>query len=356
MSSERVGKRPELPRRTGLTLLELLLVIFILALVAFSATSIVNTADEQLRFEDTRRRLQDIRTAVVGNPSRTINEEPVVSGFVTDVGRMPTTLAELLEPGSVPAWHFSGELPGEPIVGLWGGWRGSYLSALPENITGLKAYRDGWGNAGDAPNYGWKIFFADPVDGVGTTLPDGTVVGDGALVVQSYGSDGAGGVLIDPSDSYKNDYPPGLLAELHDHHLNLRGWSVEVVFVNPPGGAASLPLNDETLRLRLYFPQDGRFDWPASWPADDAARAASAYLSEDTFTVAALSLSDGEQMSHTFSFGTGVDKLVPWGQRSVVVVRNSTGEIMPRTGQYELVTLVPRSQPPNSLTINWDLE
>ena len=54
--------------RLGFTLLELLLVVFILSLIALSAVAIADRADEQLRYDDTNQHLQLIRRATIGDP------------------------------------------------------------------------------------------------------------------------------------------------------------------------------------------------------------------------------------------------------------------------------------------------
>lgn len=39
-----------------------------------------------------------IREAILGDPRKTVNGQAVMSGFVADMGRLPTCLRELLEP------------------------------------------------------------------------------------------------------------------------------------------------------------------------------------------------------------------------------------------------------------------
>ena len=53
------------------TLLELLLVILILGLISSSALLIVDTQDNQLRYDETKRRLKEISYAITG-PSQNI--------------------------------------------------------------------------------------------------------------------------------------------------------------------------------------------------------------------------------------------------------------------------------------------
>ena len=105
--------------RSGLTLLEMLLVLFILSAIAFSTVSMTDRLDLQSRYDDTAVRLENIRSAVVGDPSRQTNNSPIVSGFVSDMGRLPNNLGELVEQGAMPAWNL------DATSNQWLGWRGA---------------------------------------------------------------------------------------------------------------------------------------------------------------------------------------------------------------------------------------
>lgn len=315
----------------GLTLLEMLVVVFILSAIALMTLSFTNNADDQFRFEDTRTRLEKIRIAAVGEPGRTINGGPAISGFVADMGRLPNNLQEMIEQGSLPVWGF------DTGVGLWAGWHGPYLSVMTEQQSGLKAYRDGWGNSSGA-NYGWKTFAADQ--------------NAGTLDVVSFGSDGALGGSV-----YAADYPPaGFLIVRDDHQINLKGWPVTVKFQNPGDGTGpALPSVADTVRLRLYYPQDGGFGWPATWPATSLERDNAAYLSL-VATLSAGVVADGGFLDVPFSFGT-TDKFVPWGIRSLKVVLDADGTVyVPTPNSSKLVALIPRVSIPTGMTMEWRLE
>jgi type II secretory pathway pseudopilin PulG len=328
-----------------MTLLEMLLVVFILSTIALSTVSFVNNADEQFRYDDTRNRLEKIKTAVIGYPEQTLNRSPAVYGFVADIGRLPGNLQELVEQGTLPGWQY------DAASGLWAGWRGPYLSVLPEHTSAVRAFRDGWGNLGSAPNYGWASFTATDIDGATNDLAD-------ILLVQSFGSDGTVG-----GAAYAADYPPTgseRLIERFDHQLNLRGWTVRVTFNNPPGGtdcgtgSFALPCNTATVRIRFYYPQNGAFDWPVSWPPanpDDEP-----YLSE-SLLLAAGAVADGATLEQVFNFGTSNDKFVPCGIRSVGVIDDANGSVF-ASGTQRIITLVPRRQLPEMVSADfiWDLE
>ena len=339
----------------GLTLLEMLVVVFILSAIALMTLSFTNNADDQFRFEDTRTRLEKIRTAIAGEPDRTINGGPAVSGFVVDIGRLPNNNAlwELLQPhsdptiscggvGALPCWSF------DSAVGLWAGWRGPYLTPLIEQ-GGTRTYRDGWGNPGViSNNYGWKTFSA--TDTNADTLND-------KLEVASFGSDGDS---VAPEDSYARDYPDASsdlsaddLVVQDAHQINLKGWQVTVNFFNPPSGAASLPAVATTLRIRLYYPQNGSFNYPISWPPPTPDN--QPYLSM-TQTLAAGEVLDNTSVSKTFSFGA-TDKFVPWGIRALALINDSDGTIfVSAMNKTKIVTLAPRTQLAPITDMEWRLE
>ncbi len=323
------------PATRGFSLIELLIVASILAALALSALALVNTADEQFRYDDTKARLESIRTAVLGLEDTTLNGQLMVSGFVSDIGRLPNNLQELIEQGAMPSWV----LDVNTRVGA--GWRGPYLAVLPD-IGGLRSYPDGWGNPGGPPNHGWAAFtpgiLVNPV-------PDDLAQ---TLLVQSFGSDGLPG-----GTQYAADYPAAgaNLIVGFDHQLNLRNWQVTIVFDNQTNRSA--PNRNVWLRVRLHYPQEGSMAWPAAWPGTQAARDAAPYLTE-RFRLRRRSVARNSTMTVNFDFGS-VDKFIPWGERSLGVVRDDNGDPYNLLGQSpELVTLAPRTPLP-SLSILWPI-
>jgi prepilin-type N-terminal cleavage/methylation domain-containing protein len=157
--------------RRGFTLLELVIVVALLAAVAVAAVAVMDQVDDQSRFELTRARAQQVRDAVVG-PGGQLNGSPVVQGFVADMGRLPASLDELVEPGSQPPFSSSVSLFSSPAA-VWSssfgaGWRGPYVTGEFENVAPMEdttarlVLRDGWGNvaSGDVAaspdlNFGW---------------------------------------------------------------------------------------------------------------------------------------------------------------------------------------------------------
>lgn len=128
--------------RQGFTLLEMVVVLAILAVVTALATREVGYVQDQQRFEASQRGLETIRDAVLAD-ERAADGTRVWSGFVTDVGRLPTNgVWELWRNGT--GWT-NGVRRAEDDAEVWvsGGWRGPYLR-LPLDATNLT---DGWGNA-----------------------------------------------------------------------------------------------------------------------------------------------------------------------------------------------------------------
>jgi prepilin-type N-terminal cleavage/methylation domain-containing protein len=178
--------------RKGLTLLELIVVLGILATLASSAVALVDRTDLQARFDDTRARLAVIERATldVDRPDRSL------AGYVVDLGELPSSLADLRFDPNVTPGTFAAFGPKEPSysgVRLDGGagdllarelvhkgHRGPYIALGP----GEMAYRDGFSNAADdaaedALNAGWRVIRS--ADGL-------------QLNVDSLGSDNAVGV------------------------------------------------------------------------------------------------------------------------------------------------------------------
>lgn len=213
----------KLRTQLGFTLLELLLVVFLLGVLAMTTFAVVQEGDDQQRFDATKTYYQLIKKAIVGDTTLTLNGETDVSGFVADIGRLPNCLRELVEisgcDGVVGVNAITGLNDDLPVWAqdadsqVWSGWRGPYLQGIPESGIGL-AFRDGWKNIGgatntDARNYGWLFgTVAAGVDNIQCGNAALTQPIAGGLVVQSCGSDGLvrrPAALTD--NGYEQDYP-----------------------------------------------------------------------------------------------------------------------------------------------------
>jgi len=223
----------------GFTLVELLLVILVLSSLALATTFLVDGIGNQSRFDETKTRLQQIRQAIIGDTSRTLNGQPELRGYVADMGRLPLNLTELIEMGAQDAWGLSAVTASDlsPVVtiSLNAGWRGPYLDTLPDS-DGERRFRDGWGNddlSGVSENFGWNFNTVD-------------MGGISAVTVQSYGADGLSGVTT-PDAVFEEDYPAtGNLIEPNDYVVSLANINVQLdqpITVTPT----------EDLVLRVYY-------------------------------------------------------------------------------------------------------
>lgn len=219
-------RRDRIISKRGFTLLELLLVVFILSAIALSTVSFTNNADEQFRYEETQRRLLNIRRAVIGEEQATFGGQRLLTGYVVDNGLLPADLKALVEqPPSLPD-GFDVKIPQfdpepDPATGLnnggeialdalteqlFKGYRGSYLTVIPGSS---KEYRDGWGNdPGAGLDFGWVVT---------PTPPD--------LTITSLGSDGQPGEML-PGTDYDKDVSDTTQAVDWKH--DVQGWQVRL--------------------------------------------------------------------------------------------------------------------------------
>lgn len=109
-SAEEGGRRAPMPCRRGLTLLELVVVVAILAILIGFIVPVADYAINESKRKVTNANLVLIRDAIMGTQDK--------PGFLQDTGRLPITLGELfVQPTNVPAWNRD--------TGL--GWRGPYV-------------------------------------------------------------------------------------------------------------------------------------------------------------------------------------------------------------------------------------
>jgi len=266
--------------QSGFTLLEMVLVLFLVGLMASATLMLTEGVEDQAKYDDTKRRMEIMRKAIVGDPTRTVNGGPEISGFVADMGRLPGCVRELLEPlqcdGSpLGAWSI------DASTGLGFGWRGPYIAVLPERNGDLR-FRDGYGNTGtdvsgatgsnlDASNAGdeerdsgwtWKLLHTSNAS-------------DAIIHLQSYGINGS------------NKYPKGTtiddvvpLVYERNHLINIDSLSGRIRFLDL---STAIPSTD--LKLILHYPDSSGA--PTSETSDftiDASTAASGYSPLITFT------------------------------------------------------------------------
>lgn len=177
MSGRCSGRRPAYT--AGFTLIELLVVVAILSAASLLAFGVYADDRTQIRYDDTRTRLQWLRRAILGQTAST--GAATASGFVADNGDLPGDIATLMQAGTLLAQsvqtpvfdpqpdiascanngsefpHPFGVTP-DVNAQLIKGHRGNYLGGMAYNGH----FRDGWGNVSpdtgpDALNSGWHV-------------------------------------------------------------------------------------------------------------------------------------------------------------------------------------------------------
>jgi prepilin-type N-terminal cleavage/methylation domain-containing protein len=120
--------------RPGFTLIEIILVLLLVGILAGLAANLLTNTLDQARFDESRRKMTILSNAMVGNPDLNTNGVRSDFGFVADVGRLPTSLTELMAQGALPVW--------DVVTGV--GWHGPYVPGdFAQNPDGYRT--DGWG-------------------------------------------------------------------------------------------------------------------------------------------------------------------------------------------------------------------
>ena len=169
-------------KQTGFTLLELIVVISLLGLVTSLASDFVINETNQQRFNTTKQRMEQIRYAIIGDSSRSLNGQPTISGFIADTGRVPASIENLISNVaycSIPSEGNQTDCEALTPAGSWvpsdPDWKGPYLrptgykSICAEDdkdkiISKVPVFRDGWANQSNSDckvqpdkNYGWEF-------------------------------------------------------------------------------------------------------------------------------------------------------------------------------------------------------
>lgn len=249
----KVSKR----QSAGFTLLELLVVITLLGVVMLTATTFIVNTGETERDESTSIKWHQLRTAIIGDSTRTLNGAPVLSGYVADMGRLPANIKELLVQGTQPAWGVTEISSVRPnVIGkVWGGWRGPYLYT-----AGSQFFRDGWGNKNttedgivdeveDALNFGWIVSYGN----VGCT----PVINCESMAVESLGDDAAKG-----GTDFNADFPDTGLSMVNANEWKI---SAEEIGFNVMFNKEPLATH-EKLQLRVYFFENGAVEEELALP------------------------------------------------------------------------------------------
>lgn len=227
-------------RHSGLTLMELAIVLAILAAMAAAAAVATEKIVSQRRFELTQATLDAARVAILGrHEAATMQSETPMAGFVADMGRPPLAAGENPATQAAELWSNStGMIPfglqtslDDPEVSLACGWRGPYLR-LPTGASGLM---DGWGR---------PVLSIALVSGVPTPAQNGQMIAG----MTSLGSDGNVGTSalsgsVEWSADLNIDTTAAVVAE-----LQVRVWQRDATGdLVPPNG-------NGMLTVRLFTP------------------------------------------------------------------------------------------------------
>ncbi len=106
------------PASRGFTLLEVIIVIAVLAILAAAATPLLLQRVIEAKIDATRTEVRGLAEAIGGRP-----DQPGSFGFVGDMGRMPASLLELVQPGQAPLFTTATFR----AVGM--GWKGPYVTS-----------------------------------------------------------------------------------------------------------------------------------------------------------------------------------------------------------------------------------
>lgn len=242
--------RPALPR--GFTLIELLVVVAVLSAASLLAFGVFSEDRTQIRYDDTRQRLQILRRAILGQNGPATGEAS--AGFVADNGALPTDLQTLLQAGALqvravrsPVFDPKPDdttcandgstddiILSDAAAQLVKGHGGDYLGGQAVNGR----FRDGWGNVSstdDTSNFGWSTVF----DGSAKTLS-----------VTSLGLDNAIGGTDFAADS-------GLTVAANDWLVPIGGWSVTVRNAR----SADIAANKLSLSLLVFLNNASGGQW-----------------------------------------------------------------------------------------------
>ena len=204
-------------RRGGLSLLELIVALGILAALSTVAVRALDPLADQTRYEVTQRVLDQLRVATFGDPAaKQTDGQRIISGFLADTGTLPSTLADLTTlPAGIDAYSvqsFDSDRDSVDDVTLSSGWNGPYLHLG----AGQSSLVDGWGRSPlidpDAGHFDFTSRGSDgdaiaPEDGyradLSVTIPSSEYMSS-TVVFRLFAIDGTTGTRIDPA-------PTGLL-------------------------------------------------------------------------------------------------------------------------------------------------
>lgn len=310
--------------RKGLSLLELVVVLGILAILAGITIQSLEPVADQARYDATVRTLQAIEDAYY-QEQIIDGHRTIVRGFIADMGRLPLALDELWRPfdAADPTQPFHpyqlqrATLPdvlqssafSNLAVELHCGWNGPYIQP-PQSTNSVPSLLDGWGR---------------PFQLLAT--------GGGNLQVTSMGADGNIDNVTIAQTTYSRDIrsthvygtqaEPGRLP--HDEHTI----SISVEMLNPTSYASA------RVFALVYGPQNGLI---SQLPVQQ----------EFDFAVGGQDVSNSGQ-PQTLSFAVPGLKI---GPKAVLVMIIENDEVTVSYADWKTMTILPAHNPPMAFTIN----
>lgn len=197
--------------RVGLTLLELVIALGILAVMSTVAIRSLEPLADQSRYEVSRKLLEDVRSATITGPGAAlVGGQPMVSGFLVDTGMLPASGDDLIsKPGSLASYasqSFDSDRDTVNDITISSGWNGPYLHLQ----AGNSSIEDGWGNDIQVdPDGGVFDFLSYGADG-DSVVPETGYDDDISVAINAneytvditfriFDIDGTTGTRIDPS-------------------------------------------------------------------------------------------------------------------------------------------------------------
>jgi prepilin-type N-terminal cleavage/methylation domain-containing protein len=119
--------------RNAFTMVELLMVILLIGVVSTVVGTQFIDFRQEAKIAVTKKRMSEIREALLGNPDLIEGGKFVKPGLIIDVGEVPETIDSLVTQGSYPDFDYYAKK----------GWRGPYVNP---NIGEANSWKkDGWG-------------------------------------------------------------------------------------------------------------------------------------------------------------------------------------------------------------------
>lgn len=239
-----------LNRQTGFTLIEVVIVIVILGLLSAIAIRQIGPQIDTAQSEQTKKELDQLALAIVGNPALKTNGARTDFGYVGDIGALPLSLSALVvNPGGFATWAGPYIDPGPNGNDyLMDAWQSAYI------YSGNTIRSVGGGTNIDKPlGPSTANLLTNTVEGYlvdAGNQPPGPVYMDSVLIELIY-PDGSGGLVLasrnlNASGNFSFSSVPVGNHSLRSIHLPTSDTTTYQIVVEP----------GSHLKLRLTHPAD----------------------------------------------------------------------------------------------------